>query len=166
MIVTPELSKANAWCAMNNPAEVAHLQKDRPAFLSLSGMSGIAKPVVSGAAVTGSSKDEALANDKAVKDLLPSGDQPITIDRYNDLLKTFQNSPGTGCTTVMDMARIAAGFNPLSPDLEGNQQAFDDYVKRIMAAPFFFLNDSSRTDYHRGEQNWNTAVDSIVDLYD
>ena len=125
-------------------------------------------PVVSGSTVVGSGTQDALDKDKAFSALLPppGADEPLTMEKYNELLKIFTDNPATGCTTVMDMARIAAGFNPLSPELESNQKAFDDYVTRIMRAPFFFLNTSSRTDYQRGEKNWDVVINSIVDLYE
>ncbi len=165
MLTTKELEKVNSWCAMNDPAHVLRVRGEEPVFFT-SGLSGISPPVVSGAAVVGSGTQDALDLDQSFRGMLPPSGTPLSPERYNELLRIFMSNPATGCTTVMDMARIAAGFNPLSPELKDNQKAFDDYVGRIMSAPFFFLNDSSRTDYHRGEKNWNVAVNAIVNLYE
>ncbi|NEO43356.1 MAG: hypothetical protein F6K55_04190 [Moorea sp. SIO4A3] len=165
MLTNKELEKVNSWCAMNDPANVLRVRGEEPVFFR-SGFSGIPNPVVSGGAVTGDGLQDALDKDKAFQGFMPPAGENPTMDQYDNLLAIFRSNPGTGCTTVMDMARIAAGFNPLNPDLKDNEKAFDDYVGRIMSAPFFFLNDSSRTEYHRGEKSWNLAVNDIVNLYE
>ncbi|MEC4816465.1 MAG: hypothetical protein SAK29_24835 [Scytonema sp. PMC 1069.18] len=171
MITIPEeLEKVNYWCTMNDPANA---QREESTFFSFSGMSGIEPPtVVSGAMVTGSGLENALEQDKIFSSRLPSTGQSLSVFQYNQLLETFKSNPATGCTTVMDMARIAAGFNPLSKpedpkeERQKQEKAFEDYVVRIMKAPFFFLNESSRDDYHRGERDWGNAIKTIVDLYE
>ncbi|MFK0731967.1 MAG: hypothetical protein ACFKPT_04335 [Gloeotrichia echinulata GP01] len=171
MIIVPsELEQANYWCSMNDPANA---QREDSTFFSFSALSGIKPPtVVSGAAVTGSGVKDATGKDEAFSKLLPPAGQPIDLSTYSELLQIFKSNPATGCTTVMDMARIAAGFNPLSKpedpteERQKQEKAFDDYVDRIMKAPFFSLNESSRDDIHRGDSDWNTVIDSVVGLYE
>lgn len=143
-----------------------------PVMLAASPTAGVSPPAVtSGAVAVGAQLTQSLALDSAVGSALPAAGTVLTPDQYAKLLATFTNSPATGCTTVMDMARIAASYNPLAPndtadEKATNRAAYNDYVARVMRAPFFTLNNSDSSTYHRQESNWDTAVDAIVALYD
>ncbi|MFH7243776.1 MAG: hypothetical protein ACHWZW_13100 [Spirulina sp.] len=176
MLLIPELERVNHWASVHSPLH-SHRSAKRerqsvthfaPLFLTESnvGEHGFQPPVVSGSALVGDGKENGLRKDLEVGNCLPGLGEPLTAEGYNALLEQYRGSPLTGCTTVMDMARIKAGYNPLSPDFDGNKSAFDDYVSRIMQSPFFFLDYSSRTDYHKEEQNWDQAISGIADLYE
>lgn len=158
---TPHIEHAELWLKEHAPTSTP---SSRAFALAIEDASSV--PVVGGAALTGSSLPQALEKDRVVGDLRPAAGEVADPETYQQLLKEFLDAPLTGCTSVLDMARIKAGYNPLAPAQAENSSKFDDYVDRVMRAPFFHLIDSSRTDYHRGEKDWNAAIDSILGLYD
>jgi len=105
---------------------------------------------VSNVAVVGNDVEQALLLDTRLR----------ANDEY--YLDTLRNNYGTGCSTILDIARISAKFNPF----ESSTVVFNKYIQAILASPFFSLKKYETTDHHRGDSNWNSAIDSIVGLYD
>ena len=164
-----EPQTVESWLTINDPKHVRHARVESPTVLSFlasaESFHGISKPVVSGAKIIGNNKDNSMDRNDAVKNAMP-GDTEMTQEEYNNLLDKFKGAPMTGCTTVMDMARVTSGFNPQIPLKEGNYTSYLDYVKRIASAPFFHLEYSNTIEYHRESKDWNDAIDEIVGLYD
>lgn len=105
---------------------------------------------VSNAVVVGDGLDAALSADNDIRD---HG------KRYLEALRT---NFATGCTSILDIARISSKFDPF----ESQFSAFDRYIKTILSSPFFTVVKFEDTLHHRKEQNWDSAVNAIVDLYD
>jgi len=99
-------------------------------------------------------------NLKATKDM----DQKLRETPHEDesYLETLRNNYGTGCSSILDIARISSGFNPFETEVS----VFNKYIKALTSSPFFAMNKFETANHHRGESNWDSAINSIVDLYD
>lgn len=158
------LKQVDNWCLKNS------IPYKEPKKIHLDG-SGKNKATeknisVSGAILVGGGKDDALEKDSLVK--MPEGGlSHLTDKEYKKLLKTFKNSPFTGCTTVLDMARKSSGYDPLSLSDDGvNDEKFKDYIKRVLDAPFFHIRGSDSSKYKGESKDWNEVIDFVSDLYD
>lgn len=80
-------------------------------------------------------------------------------------LEEFRRNPESGCTSIMTMARVAAGFNP-GLDSPGNVGAFKDYVLRLQSAPFFHLRKSDVTKVSQKSKDWNVLINDVARLFD
>jgi hypothetical protein len=107
----------------------------------------------------GSGIDAALDGSKALKALINEKD-------YEQGLARFKVQPMDGCTSVMNIARTAAGFNPLNPDVTDNVQRFQDYTRRVLSAPFFNLGYADTKTEVRESEDWNVLIRAIVGLFD
>lgn len=98
----------------------------------------------------------AIENAKKMKAVANSGDDPVEV---------FKKYPLLGCTTVLDMARIASGYDP-NGDVNANKEKYKDYVARVLESPFFHLVMNTQQNFHRDESSWDTAINQISDLFD
>lgn len=116
---------------------------------------------VSNAVVIGTGIESAIEYDNKLRQLLHN--EPLNKsggeDYYLDILR---RNYASGCSSILDIARISSRFNPFESQL----QSFDAYTKAILSSPFFTLNKFEETIHHREESNWDSAVNAIVELYD
>ncbi|MEC4816464.1 MAG: hypothetical protein SAK29_24830, partial [Scytonema sp. PMC 1069.18] len=159
-----ELERIKIWCALHNPIEIQPASGNKEKNISMAAIIGVEQPVVANAQIAGDWR-LVLAKDDALRKVLSAGGIQATPEQYEVLLKAFKDSPATGCTTVMDMARISTGFNPAAPLQEGNYSAFIDYVNTLTSSPFFEVYPSSNEEYRRVNEDWNRVVDDIVNYY-
>ncbi len=82
-----------------------------------------------------------------------------------EALKAFTASPLSGCTTVLDMARISSGYDPNSDMSGDNKENYKKYLKKIVDCPFFHLRLNICDTYNRNEKSWNDAITQIADLF-
>jgi len=157
------MQQADQWFAANDPARPKPLMAlpaglDRTIAL-LAEPAGNAASVVSNAQLIGGDMGTALEASRTLKNLINTGS-------LKDGLEHFMHQPLDGCTSIMNIARTAAGFNPLTPDVKGNVQKFQDYSARILAAPFFNLGYADSKKEKRSSENWDELIDSIVGLFE
>lgn len=165
---TNEMASVDAWLDLQDPntnAIVNDTGIPLAEIFSILDMNAI-EPAVVNASVIGSTgfleKEEELkkiVKGKDVTELSPTD--------YQKALDEFRKNPLVGCTSVLDMARVASGYDP-NGDIKStkNINAFNDYLKRVLACPFFHLSYSENSSYQRREKNWDTAINEITNLFE
>jgi len=160
-------SAASSWLALNDPILGAELARYYEA-MSPRGLEAPADPpksgVVSSATLIGNDRDRALKDSRDLKNLLnkPEG------------AEYFRKTPLDGCTSIMNMARVAAGFNPAIVTEPGAGEAeqlksvrtYNAYVDRLLSAPFFDLAMSDVKEHTKQSSDWNVLIDGIADLFE
>lgn len=103
--------------------------------------------------VGGSNGAALLHQDGLIHDRLP----PRTAQLTDDLQQLFQQSPLTGCTSLMSFALRASGWNPLAgrdpvtdglPDDQDHYNKFESYVSNLMSVPIFSVAEAQQPDVH------------------
>lgn len=160
--MSPQLaSRVERWLAFNDPetaTEFATADVANVRALTASAI-GAEKPVVSNAALVGVGAEEAQSQGRQIKELLSKKDN-------EEGLRRFRNSPLNGCTSILTMARVAAGFNPLEPLQVDNAAAYANYVRRVAEAPFFNLNYANQLDIHRESNDWSVLINAVSDTFE
>jgi hypothetical protein len=156
-------SEIDRWMSDNDPANPARA-------LSMAAGLGTAarawatppddaKAVLSNARLVGRDMNIAVDDSRALKTLIEAKD-------YEQGLARFRAQPLDGCTSIMNIARVASGFNPLLPDVKGNVERFQDYTRRILSAPFFNLGYADSKTEIRQSEDWDDLIRSIVELFE
>lgn len=112
-------------------------------------------PLVSSAILVGSKAPQALANAKALK--AATDDE----SKFN----IFKNDYACACSTVLDIARQKAGYNPTNPDDPKGKQKFLDYLNRVQKAPFFTLTYAERETIKSESKNYDELINAIADTF-
>lgn len=136
------LTSVDRWLAENDPA--------RPAELLTAGTSG---PVVAAAILTGPAKEAALAKAKQLK----TSPDPVEV---------FKTDYGDGISTVLNMARQAAKYNPLDTKDAECSKRFKDYLTRVQKAPFFVLQYARTARQSNESKNWDALIGAIADTFE
>jgi hypothetical protein len=156
-------SRIENWMALNDPTQPGKLftttAEVTAALGAMAAPSAGTEAVVSNAQLTGGEAAAVLAGSTELKQMISEKD-------YEKGLRRFKEQPMDGCTSVMNIARLAAGFNPLDPDVKGNVERFKDYAGRILSAPFFNLGYSDSKHVTRKSKDWNDLINSIVGLFE
>jgi hypothetical protein len=103
-------------------------------------------------------KIKVILQNKSVTELSP--------EEFEKVVECLKQNPLTGCTSVLNMARVSSGYNPDDPLGPDSNRKFNDYIARVLKAPFFNLVMSETTNYNRQDTSWNSAVDVIVKMFD
>lgn len=142
----------DAWLQANSPAGARPVSGLSPEIAFLSSAMGDV-PVVVSSALTGAQSQQALAADNAYVAAPP--------DKAVEALK---QSPATGCTMIMTLAREASGFNPTIPAQAGSLEKFMAYVDQILRCPIFSAVYRDRVQpVYSGD--WNSVINSILSFY-
>lgn len=148
----------NIWMSENDPLifknrkSVKTALKTKPIVVSSEQSTNIAS---SSALIVGDCNYEEI--DKEMKDAIN--------EDADKAIEQFKKYPILGCTTVLDMARVASGYDP-NGDMEGaNQEKYQDYVKRVLKCPFFHLLMNEHQSFKRKESSWSEAINQISDLF-
>jgi hypothetical protein len=112
-------------------------------------------PLVSSAILVGSKAPLALANAKALK---AAADDEA---KFN----IFKNDYACACSTILDMARQKAGYNPTKPDDPKGKEKFLDYLNRVQKAPFFTLTYAERETIKSESKNYDELINAIADTF-
>lgn len=121
------------WLADHDPRAIARRRRE---YLRAELGAGDAEVVSARAIVGGADADAARALDARVaQSIAEVGHDPG--DPAPELIALLARSPLTGCTSVMDLALEASGWNPLAPDQAGGHGAFRRYVDELTRTPFF-----------------------------
>jgi hypothetical protein len=112
-------------------------------------------PLVSSAILVGSKAGLALANAKALK--------AATDDEAK--FNIFKNDYACACSTILDIARQKAGYNPTKPDDPKGKEKFLDYLNRVQKAPFFTLTYAERETIKSESRNYDELINAIADTF-
>lgn len=86
-------------------------------------------------------------------------------DDPDKAIEQFKKYPILGCTTVLDMARVASGYDPNGNMDDANKTKYQDYVNRVLKCPFFHLVMNEHQTFNREESSWSDAIDQISNLF-
>lgn len=118
---------------------------------------------VSNATLIGDEKEEALNRSMQAKQNLPdNGTNPAN---SNPFVQSFLEAPAAGATTMLDMARISSGFNPLDPVNPTNVEAYRQYIKTVLNNVMFSLELSDIKTVEIKERDFNKLISEIVSLF-
>ncbi len=160
------LETIKAWCEIFDPKQPQNIDSIENITNKFFSSPQIA--VQSNAIVIGTEVDKEKEKSLEIKKIIPKNGNVVSMpeEEYQKLLKKFKETPASGCTTILDMARIKANFNPIQPLKEGNLQAYNKYISEVLRCPFFHIEISDAVKYERKEKNWDKAIDDIVNLYE
>lgn len=141
------------WLVANSPGHGGARLPLSPQVASLAAALATT-PVVIDSALTGAYAQQALEADNAYVHAPPS-----------EAVAKLQESPATGCSMLLTLAREQSGYDPASPAQLGSVQAFYDYVNQILLCPLFttILNDHIEPRFSGG---WSQVIDQIVGFYE
>ena len=91
--------------------------------------------------------------------------QTALADDSDKAIEQFKKYPILGCTTVLDMSRIASGYDPNGDMDDANKEKYQNYVNRVLKCPFFHLVLNEHQTFHRQESSWNDAINEISNLF-
>jgi hypothetical protein len=150
---------------LNDPVETEALSAFNQPFLEAATATGYpVKPVIQNTVLIGSERDTVLRNSQELKAALntPSG------------LERLRRNPMDGCTSVMNMARVASGFNPAQTPEPGrtaefnarNRAAYVSYLSRLTDAPFFAIALDDTQPISRTTNDWNAVIAQMAALFE
>jgi hypothetical protein len=87
-------------------------------------------PVVADAVLAGGLDARILERSAQLKALIDGGELAAGLEH-------FRRSPADGCTSIIDVARIASGYDPTRPDAADNVRRFERFAAAILEAPVF-----------------------------
>ncbi|MEJ0092039.1 MAG: hypothetical protein WDN46_00930 [Methylocella sp.] len=146
--------QVNSWIAMHDPKTGPGRRMPRPKAL-------LATPderAAAAAVVTGSGASADVAASKKLKTLATSSPEEAKAD--------FRNRPMDGCTSLMNLARVKANFNPAMGMTPANVAAFADYVERVLACPLFNVDMSDHQKISRSSDNWDELISAVADTFE
>jgi hypothetical protein len=114
----------------------------------------IDRPVVSNGILSGSGAQDALHRDAVYVNATPG----------NNSVAALRQSPVTGCSMLMTLARKKSGYDPSVPAQAGSLTMFFNYVNQILLCPLFsvVLNDHIAPAF---SGDWNNAINQIMSYY-
>lgn len=112
------------------------------------------RPVVSNGILSGVGAQVALQRD-AIYISAPSPDSALT---------ALQQSPITGCSMLLTLAREKSGYDPTLPAQAGTLFKFFAYVNQILQCPLYaqVLNDHINPGF---SGDWNNVINQIMGYY-
>lgn len=93
-------------------------------------------------------------------------DKAIQAGDNQEVVSILTNSTGNAVSSILGLAQSRTDWNPLDPDNEKNAVGFQNFVTSILKVPYFNVTQSERTTVHYEEDNYNSLIDHVVDLYD
>jgi len=167
MEMVDALSQIESWCNIHDPRHVKDARIDSPKLMSFletaDGFHKTSRPVFSHCTVVGNQAQQTLDRDNKIRSAIADHGKNIYLKQVTTLLRSH---PAAGCTTVMDMARISSGFNPLIPLESGNYQAYLLYIKLLATLPLFELVEDSTQTFPQKAADWDNVIKDIVNLYE
>jgi len=140
---TKYLTSVTQWMTENDPnTPVTRLE-------AAAGPSG---PVVASALLAGPGKAAALIKAKELR-TSPTPEEVFKTDFVD------------GITTILNMARIKARYNPLDVRDKECAARYKDYLTRVQGAPFFGLQYARSVKVENKSKNWNDLIDAIGDTF-
>ena len=156
-------SGIHSWLAANDPQHAHLLRAALPtaAAVASGGPDAGASPgsgggAVSGAVVAGPRAEQDLAESRSVGDLKKSPDGQ----------QFFRTHPMDGCTSVMNMARESAGYDPTAGFTPDAIARYHDYTRRLSMCPFFNLEMTDTVAVTRKSDDYDQLISDVADLFD
>jgi hypothetical protein len=155
-----DVRKANlGWLAMNDPvhAERLHSKWAVASYAAVLATIGYAvKPVIQKAVLLGRERETVLQHSRALKGQLHTAAG----------LERFKLNPMDGCTSIMNMARAAAGFNPLERNPQRQHDTYEGYLRALMMSPLFRLSSDGQMTVSRQTNDWSVLLEAILGCFD
>ncbi len=151
-------NKITAWLSENDPASFE---------CSVQNQAHVSAPILAASpehSTNIAASAAAVLGDCNYKDTDAAIKAAINNDRA-EALRLFKASPLSGCTTVLDMARIASGYDPNIGMSGANQDNYRKYLGRVLNCPLFHLKLNTCDEYNRKETSWDEAISQIADLF-
>lgn len=128
-------------------------EEQRKLASSFGGEASAGEPVVLNSILVGSRAQEALQLDAAYSTALGS-----------EAVAKLQESPATGCTMLLTLAREQSGYDPTLPAQAGSATKFLAYVQQVLVCPLFsvILNDHITPGF---SGDWNSVIDQMVTYF-
>ncbi len=117
-----------------------------------------AENLASAAALAGPGADAGLAASKALAAKAQSDPTGAKAD--------FKNRPMDGCTSLMNMARVKAGFDPTKGMTGGNITAYQEYIAQVVKCPLFNLDMTDHQTIHRESDDYNELISKVTDTFE
>lgn len=135
-------SRLHAWIQMNHPEHIKMVAtpelKDVNALVATS---GVIAP--SQAAFTGPDAASALAN------------------------QDWATNPALGAANLANMARNAAGYNPIDLNNAGSSTTqYQAFVQKLISCPLFIVKMSDHQSITKTSSDWNTVIDAIANTFE
>jgi hypothetical protein len=166
------LSQLRRWCKLHNPRQLLPLRGTSlsPAYMVKKASNMATAEAVEDtchkSTLVGTQQDEALEKDVAIQDIMDDSGGELTSGDKTAVVELFQQSPLTGCTTLMDMARESAGYFPNSKDPDKNNQSrYEKMIANMQSCPMFHYLEGETEELHCKESNWNNLIESIAKLF-
>lgn len=157
-MTTDLLMAAESWLELHDPFHAERLQQfedNAPRPLSAVGEAE-ARPIVTGAVLVGPEREKTLAASARLK-------QNLGTDAG---LEIFKGDPMNGVTSILDIARLNAGYNPLDLKDPERVKKYDLYLSKVISAPFFSLTFSNAQRLVHTSENWDALIDGVVDTFE
>lgn len=142
------LERASQWLDAHDPARA--LVSDALLSGADAGM-----PVVTAATLVGSERGKALAASKAIK----------AAGATDEGLEVFKQDAMNGATSILEICRLNAGYNPLDIDDKERKAKHDLYIKKVLTAPFFSLVYSDAQKISNSSKNWDALISAVTDTF-
>ena len=124
----------------------------------VTGALGADTPVVADALLGGPLEADLLERSRRLKDLITAGDPDAG-------LEYFKSSPGDGCTSIIDLARIGAGYDPARGGRDDSLQRFERFATTIVGAPVFEKRLLDRRPVRWRTGSWKESVGRVTALF-
>lgn len=112
-------------------------------------------PVLFDAVLTGAPEAAILARSRTLKGMLERGETDAG-------LEYFKNSPADGCTSIIDLARIAAGYDPARLGVNDSLARFTRFATAILDAPVFRKRVLDVRPLRWETANWAAAMKQLA----
>jgi hypothetical protein len=111
--------------------------------------------VLGDAVLAGTLEEDILARSQKLKSLMDQGEMEAGLDY-------FRNSPADGCTSIIDLARIGAGYNPATGGAGDSFKRFSVFVSAIIAAPVFEKRVLDVRPLRWSTGSWSASIKSLL----
>lgn len=141
------------WLEANSPSGKTRTTQEIKPKVAFTANALVATPVVSHSALTGWNAQQVLQLDRAYSNAQPS-----------EAVQKLEQSPATGCTMILTLAREQSGYDPTVPAQTGSVEKFLSYVNQVLLCPLFrtILNDHIQPGF---SGDWNSVIEQIASYY-
>ncbi|MEH2919900.1 hypothetical protein ACFFL1_03750 [Samsonia erythrinae] len=108
---------------------------------------------------TGTLAPQESEQGKILDDAIARGDK-------NDIAKVLASSTGNAVSSILGLSQSRSGWNPLEPDKESNEKGFTLFIESLLKVPYFNTTQAESTTVHYEEENYDSLINKVVDLYD
>ncbi|KHN52648.1 hypothetical protein [Pectobacterium fontis] len=107
---------------------------------------------------TGTLASQESAQGKILDNAIARGDK-------DEITKVLTSSTGNAVSSILGLSQSRSGWNPLDPDNDSNSKGFTRFVESLLKVPYFNTTQSERTTVNYEEENYDSLISKVVDLY-